>query len=73
MCIRDRWKGEDEKITKTESGELGSAVSAYIRRIQQNRDIVPSFDTFYEYCLLYTSPRCWLPTGGCWQAAASPN
>ena len=38
------WKGEDEKITKTESGELGSAVSAYIRRIQQNRDIVPSFD-----------------------------
>ena len=45
------WKGEDEKITKTESGELGSAVSAYIRRIQQNRDIVPSFDTFYEYML----------------------
>ena len=45
------WKGEDEKITKTESGELGSAVSAYIRRIQQNRDIAPSFDTFYEYML----------------------
>ena len=45
------WKGEDEKVTKTESGELGSAVSAYIRRIQQNRDIAPSFDTFYEYML----------------------
>ena len=45
------WKGEDEKVTKTESGELGSAVSAYIRRIQQNRSIVPSFDTFYEYML----------------------
>ena len=43
------WKGEDEKVTKTESGELGSAVSAYIRRIQQNRDIAPSFDTFYEF------------------------
>lgn len=45
------WKSEDEKITKTESGELGSAVSAYIRRIQQDRNIVPSFDTFYEYML----------------------
>ena len=42
MCIRDRkkdsiktllltlWKSEDDKVTKTESGELGSAVSAYI-------------------------------------------
>lgn len=45
------WKSEDEKITKTESGELGSAVSAYIRKIQQDRSIVPSFDTFYEYML----------------------
>lgn len=45
------WKSEDEKITKTESGELGSAVSAYIRKIQQDRNIVPSFDTFYEYML----------------------
>ena len=24
------WKSEDDKVTKTESGELGSAVSAYI-------------------------------------------
>lgn len=45
------WKSQDEKITKTESGELGSAVSAYIRKIQQDRSIVPSFDTFYEYML----------------------
>ena len=45
------WKTEDEKITKTESAELGSAVSAYIRKIQQDRSIVPSFDTFYEYML----------------------
>lgn len=45
------WKSQDEKITKTESGELGSAVSAYIRKIQQDRGIVPSFDTFYEYML----------------------
>lgn len=45
------WKTEDEKITKTESAELGSAVSAYIRKIQQDRSIAPSFDTFYEYML----------------------
>ena len=41
------WKSEDDKVTKTESGELGSAVSAYIERIQSDRSI----------CLLYTS-RC---------------
>ena len=45
------WKSEDEKITKTESGELGSAVSAYIKMIQKDRSIVPCFDTFYEYML----------------------
>ena len=43
------WKSEDDKVTKTESGELGSAVSAYIERIQSDRSIVPSFNTFYEY------------------------
>ena len=43
------WKSEDDKVSKTESGELGSAVSAYINRIQENRNIVPCFNTFYEY------------------------
>ena len=43
------WKSEDDKVTKTESGELGSAVNAYIERIRANRSIVPSFNTFYEY------------------------
>ena len=43
------WKSEDDKVTKTESGELGSAVSAYIERIKSDRGIVPSFNTFYEY------------------------
>ena len=43
------WKSEDDKVTKTESGELGSAVSAYIGRIKADRTIVPSFNTFYEY------------------------
>ena len=52
------WKSEDDKITKTESGELGSAVSAYIKKIQQDRSIVPCFDTFYEYMLMITG-RNW--------------
>ena len=43
------WKSDNEKVTKTESGELGSALNAYIELIQTNRDIVPCFDTFYEY------------------------
>ena len=43
------WKSEDDKVTKTESGELGSAVNAYIERIRADRSIVPSFNTFYEY------------------------
>ena len=43
------WKTEDDKVSKTESGELGSAVNAYIERIRSDRTIVPCFDTFYEY------------------------
>ena len=43
------WKSENEEVSKTESGELGSAVSAYISRIQDDRSIVPCFNTFYEY------------------------
>lgn len=45
------WKSEDDKISKTESGELGSAVSAYIQKIQADRSIVPCFNTFYEFML----------------------
>ena len=43
------WKTEDDKVSKTESGELGSDVNAYIERIRNDRTIVPCFDTFYEY------------------------
>ena len=43
------WKSEDDKITKTESGELGSAVTAYIDRIKTDRSIIPNFNTFYEF------------------------
>lgn len=43
------WKSEDDKVSKTESGELGSAVNAYIELIRSDRTIRPCFDTFYEY------------------------
>jgi conjugation system TraG family ATPase len=43
------WKSEDDRISKTESGELGSAVSTYIERITADRKIIPSFNTFYEF------------------------
>ena len=43
------WKSEEEKISKTESGELGSAVSAYIRLIGSDKGITPNFNTFYEF------------------------
>lgn len=43
------WKSEDDRISKIESGELGSAVDEYIKKIQTDRSIVPSFNTFYEF------------------------
>jgi conjugation system TraG family ATPase len=43
------WKSEDERISKTESGELGSAVTAYIEQIKADRNITPNFNTFYEF------------------------
>jgi len=43
------WKSENEEATKTESGEIGSAVNAYIELIKADRSVVPSFNTFYEF------------------------
>ncbi|CDN30481.1 Conjugative transposon protein TraG [Mucinivorans hirudinis] len=43
------WKSEEDKISKTESGELGSAVTAYINRIKDDHTIVPNFNSFYEF------------------------
>lgn len=45
------WKSDDDRVTKTESGELGSAVECYIERICADRSIKPCFNTFYEYLL----------------------
>ncbi|MFR9625152.1 MAG: TraG family conjugative transposon ATPase [Rikenellaceae bacterium] len=43
------WKSESEIVTKTESAELGSAVSAYLNMICEDRTITPNFNTFYEF------------------------
>ena len=43
------WKSDDDKISKTESGEVGSAVSAYILKIRNDKTIIPCFNTFYEF------------------------
>ncbi|MFR9611497.1 MAG: TraG family conjugative transposon ATPase [Rikenellaceae bacterium] len=45
------WKSDDERISKTESGELGSAVASYIKRIVNDHTITPNFNTFYEFML----------------------
>ncbi|MGL5913286.1 MAG: TraG family conjugative transposon ATPase [Bacteroidales bacterium] len=43
------WKSEEDKISKTESGELGSAVNTYIDCIKADRTITPNFNSFYEF------------------------
>ncbi|WP_304961279.1 TraG family conjugative transposon ATPase [uncultured Muribaculum sp.] len=43
------WKSEDDRISKTESGELGSAFSMFLDKMRQNKEIVPCFNSFYEF------------------------
>ncbi len=43
------WKSDDDRISKTESGELGSAVTSYINKITADHNITPNFNTFYEF------------------------
>ena len=47
--IMTLWKRDAEQPTRSEEVALSNAVSLYIERIRQNRDIEPSFNTFYEY------------------------
>ena len=47
--IMTLWKRDTEQPTRSEEVALSNAVSLYIERIRQNRDIEPSFNTFYEY------------------------
>ncbi len=43
------WKSEDDRISKTESGELGSALSMFLDKMKADRNIVPCFNSFYEF------------------------
>ena len=43
------WKSEDDRVSKTESGELGSALSMFLEKMKKDRDIIPCFNSFYEF------------------------
>ena len=43
------WKSEDDRVTKTESGELGSALSMFLDKMSKDKEIVPCFNSFYEF------------------------
>ncbi len=43
------WKSEDDRVTKTESGELGSALSMFLEKMKRDKNIVPCFNSFYEF------------------------
>ena len=43
------WKSEDDHVSKTESGELGSALSMFLDKMRSDGNIVPCFNAFYEF------------------------
>ena len=43
------WKKDTEPATRAEEVALSNAVALYIERIKRDADIVPSFNTFYEF------------------------
>ncbi|MCD8080080.1 MAG: TraG family conjugative transposon ATPase [Bacteroides sp.] len=43
------WKRDDEAPTRAEEVALSNAVSSYIKKLQKDSSIVPSFNTFYEF------------------------
>ena len=47
--LQTLWKSEDDRVSKTESGELGSALSMFLEKMKKDRDIVPCFNSFYEF------------------------
>lgn len=48
--IMTLWKRDTEMPTRAEEVALSNAVNLYIEKIKKDRDIAPSFNTFYEYC-----------------------
>ena len=47
--IMTLWKRDTEQPSRSEEVALSNAVNLYIERIKKDRDIPPSFNTFYEY------------------------
>ena len=43
------WKRDNEAARRSEEVALSNAVNLYLIKIQADRDIVPSFNTFYEF------------------------
>lgn len=43
------WKKDNEPATRSEEVALSNAVALYIRRIKEDENVVPSFNTFYEF------------------------
>ena len=43
------WKQENENFNRSEYVALSNALSGYYSYLNENRDVFPSFNTFYEY------------------------
>ncbi|MCD7900248.1 MAG: TraG family conjugative transposon ATPase [Bacteroides sp.] len=43
------WKRDDEPPTRAEEVALSNAVNLYLDKIRNNKKIIPSFNTFYEF------------------------
>jgi conjugation system TraG family ATPase len=43
------WKRDDQPPTRSEEVALSGAVNLYLEKIRNNKKIVPSFNTFYEF------------------------
>lgn len=43
------WKRDDEAPTRAEEVALSNAVSIFLSRLQEDKNIVPSFNAFYEF------------------------
>lgn len=47
--IMSLWKRDTEVITRAEEVALSMAVNLYIGKIKEDKELVPSFNTFYEF------------------------
>jgi conjugation system TraG family ATPase len=43
------WKNESEQMSRAEEVGMGDVVNLYIKKIQADKSIKPSFNTFYEF------------------------